>query len=337
MINKYIQKIDFLLREANFDTFLLDFGNKKNKYCFDLLVKKKDTNLIFLVKVFLNIDNLNEFAVNSIKALSTLLKSRPLLIGIKNRYQKLEDNTIYIREDLPFITINTLENISKHKIYPHILAKRGGGVVFLDGNHLKILREQKNISRKELAEALEVAKRTVCAYEKERIHPSEPIAQKIVDLLGDDSLFRKINVFKWNFKFDMDQKEVYEDDDLNPFETHLQDIFEDIGISTFWHKNGQVPFKLSLYSDPSKLNESTFYPLFSAVSDQYNKINDLNLKYFITFTKLLHKQALFIVNDNLKIPDPSLKKNISIMEVKKLEKIDNEDEFIEFIQGSGKK
>ena len=337
MINKYIQKIDFLLKQANFETFVLDFGNKKNKYCFDLLVKKKSTNLIFLVKIFLNIDNLKDFAINSIKALSILLKSKPLLIGIKNRYQKLEDNTIYVREELPFITINTLENILKYKIYPHVLAKRGGGVIFLDGDRMKTLREQKNISRKEFAETLEVTKRTVCAYEKESMRPSETIAQKIVDLLGNDSLFRKINVFEWNFKFDIDQKELFEDDELNPFEAHLQDIFEDIGISTFWYKNSQVPFKLSLYSDPSKLYESTFYPLFSTVSDQDNKISELNLKYFITFTKLLHKQALFIVNDNLKIPDPSLKKNISIMEVKELEKIDNEDEFIEFVSGSGKK
>ena len=181
MIEKTLQRIDLLFKKANYETLALgNFAAKKSKFCFDLLVKKDD--LVFSVKIFPNIDNLNPNVLRDIKSLSTILKSKPLLIGIRNRYQKLEDNTIYIREDLPFITLNTFENILENK-YPHILARRGGGVVFLDGNLMKTLREDHTITRKELSEKLGVTKRTLCAYENESMRPSEKIAKKLLGLV----------------------------------------------------------------------------------------------------------------------------------------------------------
>ena len=135
MTDSLIHKINELLRKANFETFALEnFSNRRTKFCFDLLVKKDDS--IFSVKVFPNIDNINPEVINDIKSLSLLLKSKPLLIGLKNRYQKLEDNTIYVREGLPFITLNTLENILMGK-FPYVLARRGGGVIFLNGKLMK--------------------------------------------------------------------------------------------------------------------------------------------------------------------------------------------------------
>ena len=82
------KKIDLLLKEARFETFLFEYiPSKKSLYCFDSLVKKG--NSIFLVKVFPNIDNLNKNIIKAIKKLSLLLKSKPLLIGLKNRYHLL--------------------------------------------------------------------------------------------------------------------------------------------------------------------------------------------------------------------------------------------------------
>ncbi|MHA1344424.1 MAG: helix-turn-helix domain-containing protein, partial [Promethearchaeota archaeon] len=255
MIQNVIQKIDEILNKAKFKRLTFRF-NKRSKYCFDFIVKKKGA--VFLIKVFPNIDNLNQDIIKDIKSLSLLLKSKPICIGIKNRYQNLEDYTIYIRENLPFISLNTFENLMQHSIYPYILAKRGGGVIFIDGNLMKILREKKNISRKELSIELGVAKRTVCAYESESMRPSEVIARKIVDILEDSSIFRRINLFQWNFKFNFNEKGNLEEIDLNPFELHLQDIISDIGISAYWYTKGQTPFELSIYSEiESERNECT--------------------------------------------------------------------------------
>ncbi|MFX1597117.1 MAG: hypothetical protein ACFFBK_13760, partial [Promethearchaeota archaeon] len=148
MIEKAIERIELVLKNANYETLVLgNFALTKNKFCFDLLVKKDD--LIFSIKIFPNIDNINSDIIRDIKSLSMILKSKPILIGIKNRYQKLDDHTIYVREDLPFITLNTFENIINNK-YPYILARRGGGVIFLDGELMKKLREDCLLTRKEL-------------------------------------------------------------------------------------------------------------------------------------------------------------------------------------------
>ncbi len=335
MTGTLLEKIDSLLKNANFETFILDnFTDKKNKFCFDLLVKKNDN--IFSVKIFPNIDNLNADIVEDIKSLSLILKSKPILIGVRNRYQELEDNTIYIREGLPFITLATLENIINKELYPYVLARRGGGIMFLNGNVMKLLREKHAISRKELSELLGVTKRTVCAYENESMRPSEKIANKISNILDNRDLFRKINLFDWNFKFKIDQKESREDIELNPFESHLQEVLDDIGICSYWYKKSTIPFKLSLYSNiPDEKDESSFYPLFSGVSEGNKKINELSFKCLKMFTDLFHANSLFIVNNDIKIPDSLKKIKIPIVRIRKLEKVDDEAEFIDLIQESG--
>lgn len=335
MNSNILEKIDDLLKKANFETFMLDnFSNKKNKFCFDLLVKKNDT--IFSVKVFTNIDNLNAEIVNDIKSLSTLLKSKPLLIGIKNRYNDLEDNTIYIREGLPFITLTTLENIIDKGLYPYILARRGGGIMFLNGNAMKVIREKQEISRKELSELLGVTKRTLCAYENESMRPSEKIAKKLSNILENNEIFRKINLFEWNFKFEIDWKEPREHVARNTFETHLQAVLDDIGVSSYWYKNSPIPFKLSLYSKVSGENkERSVYPLFSGVSEEDKKINELSLNCLNMFNELFHINSLFIVNNDIKIPDSLRKIRVPIVKIRNLEKIDDEEEFIDLVQESG--
>ncbi len=332
MIEKILQRIDVLLKKANYETLALgNFATKKSKFCFDLLVRKDD--LVFSVKIFPNIDNLNPNIIRDIKSLSTILKSKPLLLGIKNRYQKLEDNTIYIREDLPFITPNTFENILEKK-YPYILARRGGGVVFLDGNLMKTLREDHTITRKELSEKLGVTKRTLCAYENESMRPSEKIAKKILEILENKDLFKKINIFGWPIKEDINKIEILEGKELSEFETHVQDIIKDIGLSSYWYKKGSIPFKLSLYSTSDKIESEGFYPLFSGISEEQGKINEMSFKCLKMFSDLFHKTSLFIIDNGIKIPEVFQKDIIPIVKIKKLEKVDDEEEFIELIQES---
>jgi len=335
LIENIKKRLDSLLKEAQFETFFFESSaSVKNKYCFDSLVKKG--NSVFLVKVFPNIDNLNENIIKAIKKLSLILQSKPILVGIKNRYQNLEDNTIYLREGLPFITLNTLENILQDNIYPYILARRGGGVIFLDGYLMKTLREQKNISRKEISEEIGVTKRTICSYENENMRPSQIIAKKILKILENKSIFRKINLFNWHIKFQLDEKTHDETGELTEFESELQDIFNHIGISTIWYKKGQVPFEISLSSKNYTLGleeEDNFYPLFSGVSENENdRITKLNINNLMKFANLFHKNALFIVNNDFKIPDTFKKSQIPIVKLKNLENLDNEEEFVEIFK-----
>lgn len=331
-IEKTLQKIKILLEKAKFETFVLgNFGTKKNKFCFDVLVKKDDT--IFSVKIFNNIDNLNPDTVHDIKALSLILKSKPILIGIRNRYQKLEDKTIYIREDLPFITLNTFESLLNNN-HPYILARRGRGVVFLDGSLMKILREKHSLTRKELSEQLGVTIRTVSAYENESMRPSDKIAQKILEILEDNDIFKKIDVIQWPIKEHYEKNINFEEKELSDFEAHVQNIIKDIGISSYWYRKGSMPFKLSLYSNFSNLNLNNFYPLFSGISEEKNKFDESSFKCLRMFNKLFQKKSLLIVNNNIQVPEIFRGEKIPIVKIKNLEKVDDEEEFIELIQES---
>jgi putative transcriptional regulator len=333
MTSTVIEQINNLLKKANYETFSLgSFGTTKSKFCFDLLVKKDD--LIFSVKVFPNIDNLNPDIVRDIKSLSLILKSKPLLIGIRNRYQKLEDNTIYIRNGLPFITLNTLEKILMNNIYPYILARRGGGVVFLNGDLMKELREKHLITRKELSEKLSITKRTVSSYENESMRPSEEMAHKILNILEDSEIFKKINIFKWNIQYQMEDKEIFEGIELSEFESHVENIIKDIGLSSYWYKKGSIPFKLSLFSSIDNAESGGFYPLFSALSEEQSKVNEANINCLKMFNDLFHKTALYIVDNSVRIPGSIKGKEIHIVKIKNLEEVDDEEEFIELIQDS---
>jgi predicted transcriptional regulator len=333
MTEAVIEKIKNLLEKANFETFVLgNFASKKSKFCFDLLVKKDDS--VFSVKVFSNIDNLNPAIIQDIKSFSLILKSKPLLIGIKNRYQKLEDNTIYVRDGLPFITFNTFEKILTNNVFPHILARRGGGVIFLNGNLMKKLREEHSITRKELSEQLGVAKRTVSAYENESIRPSEEMAEKILDILENKDIFKRINIFKWNIKYDMDDIEISEEKELSEFESHIKTIIDDIGLSSYWYKKGTVPFKLSLFSSLDQIENDGFYPLFSNISEEQKNVNEMYFNSLKVFNDLFHKTALYIIDNNIKIPKSTKRNDIHIVKIKSLEEVNDEEEFIDLIQDS---
>ncbi|MFX1456308.1 MAG: helix-turn-helix domain-containing protein [Promethearchaeota archaeon] len=333
MINTVIEKINSLLTKANFETFVLgNFATSKCKLCFDILVKKNDE--VFSVKIFPNIDNINPAIIQDIKSFSLILKSKPLLIGIRNRYQKLEDNTIYIRSGLPIITYNTFEKILTNNVFPHILARRGGGVIFMNGNLMKKVREEHSITRKELSEKLGVAKRTVCAYENESMRPSEEMAEKILDILENNGILKKINIFKWNIKYDIIEKDLSEQKELNEFETHIKTIIDDIGLSSYWYKKGSIPFKLSLFSRQNQAEDDGFYPLFSNISEDQHNINELNFNSLKIFNDLFHKTALYIIDNNIKIPETTKRNDIHIVKIKNLEEVNDEEEFIELIQDS---
>ncbi|MFW9969949.1 MAG: helix-turn-helix domain-containing protein [Candidatus Odinarchaeota archaeon] len=331
-VENIVQRINGLLKNAKYETLVPgNFAQNKSKFCFDLLAKKDD--LLFSVKIVSNIDNLNPDLVHDIKSLSLILKSKPILIGVKNRYQKLEDNTIYVREGLPFITLNTFENILNEK-YPHILARRGGGIVFLDGKLLKILREQHSITRKELSESLGVTKRTICSYENESMCPSEKIATKITEILKNDELFKKIDVVGWSIKESIEENTILEEQELSQFESHIQDIINDIGLSSYWYKKGSIPFKLSLYSHSNEKQLEGFYPLFSGISEDQRNMNEMSFQCLKLFTDLFKKTSLIIIDNNIKIPELFKQAYIPIVNIKNLEEVDDEEEFIELIHES---
>lgn len=95
-----------------------------------------------------------------------------------------------------------------------------------------------------------------------------------------------------------------------------------------------MPFKLSLFSSINNVGSDGFYPLFSALSDEQSKVNEVNFNCLKMFNDLFHKTALYIIDNNVKIPGTIKGKDIHIIKIKNLEQVDDEEEFIELIQDS---
>jgi predicted transcriptional regulator len=156
----------------------------------------------------------------------------------------------------------------------------------------------------------------------------------MLELLENDDLFKKIDVFGWGLKECIDEKEILEETDLNQFESHVQEIINDIGLSSYWYKKGSIPFNLSMYSQSNKMKFEGFYPLFSGISEKQGKINEMSFQCLKMFTNLFQKTSIFIVDNDITIPEALKETNIPIVKIKKLEKVDDEEEFIELIQES---
>ena len=322
-----LKKLDSLLKNSGFYTYSLKSTGEK--FCFDLLAKRDD--MLFVIKILSNIDNISEDIFEEMKFFSKIVNAIPILIGEKNRRTILDDLTIYVRKRLPIINFNTFRSMIKDNIFPYIVAKRGGGAIFLDGNQLKLLREEKEISRKNFAEHIGITKRSLCSYERGVMRTSVDTAKKIEEIL-DNSIFRKINLYKWNFQIDFEEF-LEQDVEKTEFDELIEGILKDIGFSTFWSKKNMNPYDLFITSKDFEPNEKvdSFFPVCSSINEKAQKINELKLKNLLRISKILDKIYLHIVDNSFRSPSIPRKK-LPIVRLRDLEKIDDIDRFKNFVK-----
>jgi putative transcriptional regulator len=148
-------------------------------------VARRDSALL-LVKVLNNIDALSEEVAQELLFLAKHLDGIPLLIGNRTGAGALEDEVVYYRYNVPIITLATLEAYL-HGVHPLICAAPGGFYVRLNGERLRRMRAERDISRGQLARMTGVSRRTIRMYEQGERATIE-MAEKIAEMLGEDVL-----------------------------------------------------------------------------------------------------------------------------------------------------
>ncbi len=147
---------------------LLSYGFKTSniydRSCFDLLARKDD--ILIILKILVNVDSLTSTQAEELSKIAGTFLASPIIIGLKSKHNYLEEDVVYERHELPVITPQTLCNIIVNDIHPEIFAKRGGYYVKINGNLLRQLREEKNLSLKELADMSHVSRETIYRYEQ---------------------------------------------------------------------------------------------------------------------------------------------------------------------------
>ncbi len=186
---KLIERVLEILTKSSFIISMVCQG----KSCFDILAKR--SMLLLLIKVLINIDTLTYEQAQEMCIISQNLAAYPLLVGIKTKQADMDEGVVYERYRIFAITPETLENLLLHNIMPLIFSYRGGYYVRVDGEALKKIREERNLSLGEVAEKIGVSRKAIYEYEQGNMHATLNTALKLEELF-EVSLAKPIDIFR---------------------------------------------------------------------------------------------------------------------------------------------
>ena len=169
-----------------------DYATCEYKGCFDIAARKHD---LMLLKVLQNVDSFQIDQARNLKIISNNLDAHPLVIGIQTRREKLKRGIVYERLELPTVSLEAFEDLIVNGIYPKIYRDRGGLYVEIDSDLLKEARKKKNLTQRELAEAVGVNKKMIYEHEKKQLRMFLEIAKRIESIL-DEKLIGIANPLK---------------------------------------------------------------------------------------------------------------------------------------------
>ena len=130
---------------------------------FDLIAR--NDGILLVIKVVAHIDSVNEDAAFDLEVISRHLGGVPLIVGERAREAELERGAVYVRYGIYAISPATLYDYFVEKIPPLVYASPGGLYVNINGDALRELREQRNMSLGDLGQVLGVSRRTISKYE----------------------------------------------------------------------------------------------------------------------------------------------------------------------------
>jgi putative transcriptional regulator len=164
---------------------------------FDLIARRKE--MLFIIKVVSHIDSVTEESAHDLDQVSGYLRGSPLIIGEKARDTELHRGAVYLRYGICAVSVTTLHDYLVDGIPPLIYASPGGLYVNINGEALRELREQANLSLGDLGHLLGVSRRTISKYEG-GMGTTLEIAMKIEELF-DAGLVQAIDLLAYQSHF----------------------------------------------------------------------------------------------------------------------------------------
>lgn len=128
------------------------------------VIARRDKQLL-IIKVLTNIDSLSTEDAEQLRIIANALQGSPLVIGLHSSSGKLEDGILYSRFGLPIISEATFHEHVLEGVPPFVYAAPGGLYVRLDGDLLRRIRQERNISLGTLAEVAGVSRKAIQMYE----------------------------------------------------------------------------------------------------------------------------------------------------------------------------
>jgi putative transcriptional regulator len=151
--------------------------------CFDIIAKK---NFLMLIKALINVDGLIQEQAQSLKAISYFVSGYPFVVSEKNNRDKLKDEVIYSRFDIPVLTPKTFEIMLEEEVISDIKAIKGKHTVNINTDYLKKKRQELNLSLDNLSKEIGISKKALYEIENQRVNPTVETVEKLEDSLGID-------------------------------------------------------------------------------------------------------------------------------------------------------
>jgi len=130
---------------------------------FDVIARRD--KLLLIIKALTNIDSLSGEDAEQLRIIANALQGSPLVIGLHSSSGKLEEGILYSRFGVPIISEATFHEHILEGVPPFVYAAPGGLYVRLDGELLKRIRQERNISLGTLAEVAGVSRKAIQMYE----------------------------------------------------------------------------------------------------------------------------------------------------------------------------
>ncbi|CAB3287918.1 Putative HTH-type transcriptional regulatory protein MLASG1_v1_0407 [Methanocaldococcus lauensis] len=289
-----------------------------SRSCFDIIASKDSIRLI--LKVLKNIDSLSKEQSKELKKISSILRGTPLIIGIRTRNAPMEHGVVYDRYNIKAVTFETFKDYLEGSP-PVVYAKRGGFFVNIDGHVLREAIETMGISVGKLAEVAGVSRKAIYKYETQMANPSVEVAMKIEEFL-DVPLVKGIDLFEpiedEDFENKLEKLEDYKKEALH--------FLNKLGFDLFIVN--KAPFDAVAEKD---LKESQNI-LLTNIEQQNNEEVRRKALLVKELSKLLEGYSLLILEKKEKEY-----KNLPVVSIEELKKMDDALDLIEHIKSILKK
>lgn len=252
-VGAFEQSVHYL-KSAGYDVFINAYSGME--MCFEIIARHHSHSEFspnLLIKIIDNIDSIKPHIVNELKLIGRLMAAIPLLVASRNRHSILEDDSIYNRDELIAINLNTFHKILSSPHIPLALsfAKKGGLFYDVNGEKMTHLRKEVGMSRKDLAEKLEITPKTVSQYELKGMRASKDNTYQMEKILGE-TIVEPLDFFQFlkknisSFKLD-DSLQKRISAKTHDFMCSINEIVEDAGYRVFWPRTS--PFDLFIFQE----------------------------------------------------------------------------------------
>jgi putative transcriptional regulator len=189
------------------------------------IIARRDKELL-IIKALSNIDSLSSDDAEELRILASALTGNPMVIGLHSSSGKLDGGILYSRFGIPIISEETFHEHMLEGVPPFVYAAPGGLYVRLDGESLKRIRQEKNISLGMLAEIAGVSRKAIQLYESGMGAMIE-IAAKIEEYLNEP-IVMPLNPFSYTQEM---ARTLQTFDDFKGLNRDVFEMLKEIGYS----------------------------------------------------------------------------------------------------------